>query len=376
MITMQRHILGALVRHHQLPQTALGAPFFDIPPDPGYAAQVAEWHDSLPAESRISPEALAVIAAPALVSDVRVFQGRNSLTRTWAMAAYSDKSGPFLLAASLGDGSGLKLEVVDSRDTFSDTLLTWLIAGGEPSEPEMKVQMSHSELAVLLAIMDLYSRAAFSAYITHAPVEDAYSASLITQSYKEAVAVDDPRWLLSFAGPVLDEDATRLDPNGVWAALQGLAQRGLVEIAGQDWKLTLPGQYVAESFHRRKVTIAIETVAANPDSTLGTHAAMLIRSDEPLWFIDLPPGGAATLTGVSVQGARDILDALFTPGAPAPPPRPAAPPLGTAPPAYGAPAAPPQPTPGTGAAMRFCPSCGNPLTAGMAFCMNCGARVG
>jgi len=102
MITLQGHVIGALVRHFQLAPGALGAPFYGPLSDAGYAAQVARWHESLPAASRLSPKALAVLAAPDLVSDVRVFQGHGSLIRTWVMARFAEKSGPFLLAAREG----------------------------------------------------------------------------------------------------------------------------------------------------------------------------------------------------------------------------------------------------------------------------------
>ena len=393
MITLQRHVIGALVRHFQLTPGALGAPFYGPLPDAGYAAQVAQWYESLPPASRLSPEAFAVLAAPDLVSDVRVFQGRGSLTRTWAMARLGEKPGPFLLAAPQGENGDLKIEVLDSSDAFSDTLLTWLIGGSEPSEPELNVRLTQPECAILLALADLYSRDAFSSYIAHRPVEDRYSQELIARAYHEAVTVDDPRWLLSFALPLLDDGMAHLDGGAVAQALQGLHRRGLIEPAGQDWKFTIPGEYVALSFHRRTVTVAVDTIAADVDGRLGTHAALLLRSDEPLWFINLPVEGEAALTGISLQAARDILDALFTPLAKAPLQRPPAPQTAAAPPPPPGPPAPPPysaaPAPPYAAQPPYagapyaappaggvCPACGQPVVAGAVFCGNCGARIG
>jgi len=376
MITLQRHVIGALVRHYQLTPGALGAPFYDLPPDPGYAAQVAQWYESLPLANRLAPEALAVLAAPDLVADVRVLQGRDSVTRTWAMAAFRDTPGPFLLTAPQGENGELKIEVLSSFDIFSDTILTWLVAGGEPSEPELNVRMTQEEMTVFLALADLYSRDAYSSYIAHRPVEDRYSQELIARAYHEAVTVDDPRWLLSFSLPLLDRGMAQLTDSAITQSLHGLARRGLIEPAGENWKFTLPGQYVVLSFHRRTVSVAVDTAAADPGGGMGTHAALLLRSDEPLWFIDLPAGGESTLTGVSVQAARAILDGILTPLAAAPAqhvfaPQPAPQPAAYTP-AYGAPAAPP-PQPETA---RFCLACGSQLAPGQAFCMNCGARIG
>jgi hypothetical protein len=395
MITMQRHVIGALVRHYQLTPGAIGVPFYDLPPDDGYAAQVAQWYESLPPTHQLPREALNLLAAPDLVADVRIFQGRDSLIRTWVMTGFGAKAGLALLTAPQGENGALKITVQESPEVFADTVLTWLIAGSEPSEPELNVRLTHEELTLLLTLTDLYSRDAYSSYIAHRPVEEQYPNDLIARAYHEAVTVDDPRWLLSFALPLLDDRVGHLEEPSLAQALQGLARRGLIEPAGQNWKFTLPGQYVALSFHRRRVTVGIDTIAADADGRLGTHAAILLRSDEPLWFLSIPPGEEAVLTGVSVVAARQILDGLLTPQAPAPPYRAAAaqpqtvtpspagyapppPPPAPGPPSYAAgpaphSAQPPYATPGPS---RFCPSCGQPAVQGAVFCGNCGARVG
>ncbi|MCW5966702.1 MAG: zinc ribbon domain-containing protein [Bryobacterales bacterium] len=402
MMTFDRHVIGALVRHQQLAPGALGAPFYDVPPDPAYVQQVAQWHQAQPADAKLSPQALAVLATPDLVADIRSLTGRDSMLHTWALARADCQPGPILLMAPKGEeGKQLEIQLAPSREVLADTMLLWLVGAGAPSEPEMHVQMSHAELAVLFAFIDLYSRAKFSAFMAHRTQESSFDHRYITQAYQEGVNSQDPRWLLGLALPLLDEAARRLDGNGVWQCIHTLAQRRLLEAAGQEWKLTLPGEYLAESLHRRTVSVTIDTAAADGQGGLGTHAAMLIRADDPLWLIDLPPGGTAAVCGVSVQAARQVLDAVLTPAGRAPASRaaqPPQPPQAVAPhpatphhagtlPGYGAqhqggyPAQPGMAHPPVAApparphAAAVCPVCRQQIAPGTVFCGNCGARL-
>ncbi len=331
MITMHRQHIGALTRHLNHPEGALGAAFMDEPAGAGYVAQIAQWYASLPEAERIPPSVLRALAAPALVADVRAFLGRDTMIRTWAVCGDPSEQTLVLAAATGEDGEQLKLEWKQTREEFADSLLVWLLEGGETSEPEMKVEMSQAEYAVLLALCDLHSRAAFSAYLTHEPAPESYETRFIQQAYDEAVSVDDPRWLLSFAVPLLDEEACKLGAPQVEQALDQLARRGLIERAGAGVKWTVPGEYLAESLHRRQVMISLDTVASDPQGMLGTHAGLFIRSDQPLWYADIAGGGSVAITGVSLQAARSVLDAFFTPLGPPAPKRPA-PPAAPAPP--------------------------------------------
>lgn len=366
MLTLDRHVIGALVRHHQLVPGALGAAFYDLPPDPGYIQQVAQWHQAQPASAKLSAEALKILAAPDLVADIRALTGRDSMLHTWALSRVDFQPGPILLAAAAEQNEKqLKVQSYASREMLADTLLLWLVAAGEPSEPEMRVEMTHAEFAVLLAFIDLYSRAKYSAFIAHRTMETTFSHSFVYQAYDEALKAADPRWMLGFAMPLIDEAALHLDPQSFWQALQGLVQRRFLEASGQEFRFTVPGEFLAEALHRRTVSVAVDTAAAEPQGGLGTHGMMLVRSDEPLWFVDLPPGGKVTVCGVSMQAAREILDAVLTPVGRAPAARP---------PLQHPPAAPPPAASQPGVVQ--CRVCGQRQAAGAMFCGNCGSRFG
>lgn len=406
MMTIQRHVLGALVQRMRLTPGALAKAFLEEVTDAEYVKQVGEWWMGLPEEERIKLDAVAALARPALVADVKVIQGRDSMIRTWAISGEGDKPGPLVLAAAQGEDA-LKLERVETRDEYVDTLVTWLVAAGEPSEPEMKVEMAQAEFAALLAMTDLHSRTAYAAYLTHQPAASAYGEEAIAEVHKEGVELNDPRWLWSFCAPLLDEAAGRMDGAQLGQALEGLARRGLIERAGMEWKWTLPGEYLAESLHRRQVTIGLDTAGADEQGEAGTHAALIVRSDEPMWYVDIPGGGNVMVCGISMQGVREMLDVMLKPAGPvlearvaAPPPPPVPefapapeyqappppaefaagppppPPAGFAPPPPAGlpPGVPPPPPPMAGAA--YCPGCGVALAPGARFCGNCGMRLG
>jgi len=262
-------------------------------------------------------------------------------------------------------------------------------------------RLGQQHLAALLAWTDLEARATFVSLIAHQPRPEVFQAQDIADYCSRESNVPDPRWLLPFLAPLLDPAAITAAAQQTATVLQGLARRGLVEPRGAGWVWTLPGQFLSESFQRRTVTVAVDTAAAGPDGTLGRHACCLLRSDQPLWFMDIPPDGEVTLAGVSILDARKVLDTVLTPAekAPAwPPPRPqpvqypaVSPPVYAPAPEHAAPspsayaqtpqyATPPvqpvaAPAPRVGAQpMKYCPNCGQALPANAVFCGYCGAR--
>lgn len=417
MIRMQPYVIAALVRHYGLRRSALSGGLFDEMHDPAYAAQIGAWHESLPPDHRLPREHLAVLAAPDLLADVRIVHGIEKLTRFWLLARHGNGQG-CLLAAPQKEGE-LELKPAGGAEDVSDMVLLMLAAAGEPAEPEMNVRLTHAELAALVAWIDLDQRASFVARIAHEPRPESFSAETLAEYCAREAGVPDPRWLLAFFAPLLDRSSIPATAPQAAAALQGLARRGLAEPRGAGWAWTLPGQFLSETFQRRAVLAAIDTATAAPGGALGRHSACLLRSDQPLWLVDIPPDGEATLAGISLLDARKVLDALFTPlatapewraqqtpaYAAAPPPQPAyaaqpyaapyapqaaprpAPPPPPPLPGYAPQAAPyggPQPSPPYSAQPQYppaappvqnlCRNCRQPLPPGAAFCGLCGAR--
>ncbi len=408
---MQPYVAAALARHYGLRPSALSSGLFEEIEDAAYAAQIGAWYESLPEAGRLARGPLDTLIAPDLLADVRILHGAESLKRFLVLAR---QGGGCVLAAPLKDGE-LEIQSASGPGEVSDSILLMLAAAGEPTEPEMNVRLTQPELAALLAWIDLDARAAFVARIAHESRPESFTAEALAEYCAKEASIPDPRWLLPFFLPLLDRSAIPVAPPQAAAALQGLARRGLAEPRGQGWAWTLPGQFLSETFQRRTVLAAIDTAAAAPGGALGRHSACLLRSDQPLWLIDIPPDGDAALAGINILEARKILDALFSPLATAPgrraaqpatpayappPPSPAyapaaAPPYAPAQPYAAAPsypaavprpatpppvpqmppyAAPPQYAPPAPAAQNLCRNCRQPLPAGAVFCGFCGTR--
>lgn len=403
MIRLQTYVIAALVRHNGLRRSALSAALFEDIEDPAYSAQVAAWHDALPADRQLSRAALELLAAPDLLADVRILHGAERLTRFWVLAR---TGGSCLLAAPAGNQM-LDLQPVSGTAEAADSILSLLAAAGEPAEPQLHVRLAHGELAALAAAVDLDARASFLARMAHQPVPETFAAADLADYCAREGSSGDPRWLLPLLAPALAAGSVPDGEASASAALEGLARRGLIERRDGGWAWTLPGRFLSVSWQRRTVAACIQTAAAAPNGTLGRHSACLLRSDEPLWAIDIPPDAEAAIAGATLLDARCILDTLLTPvaaapawppapapqpawAAPPPPPAPPASPGAAFPPSAPTPAVAPQaaaappyaapvpsaPPPAAPPPVRYCRHCGQPLTPEAAYCGYCGARTG
>lgn len=375
MMTLQRPLVGALVRHLHLPVGAFGSAFVEMPEDSGYLRSVAGWWNSLRPADQTPRHVLATLAAPALVVDMRVMFGQESWIRSWALAGGASADAPWILAALRQETDEYQIRTLSSREEILGTLLRWIEGHAGLFVPEMKVKLAASELAVLMAVVDLYSRARYSAYINHGALSDRLPVEHVVRGYQEATTIADPRWLLSFADPFLPVFARGLEPDAIRQAVASLARRGLLQQAASSGEVSLtdPGRFLAESWHRRVCLVALDVAGADEEGNLGTHAGMFIRSDEPLWYCDIGSDGDATVMGADIDLTRRLLEALLTAGGV--PPLAADLPAGRSapvPPAQKASSPPPQPL--RAATPAFCAKCGSPLNPGMKFCGQCGAR--
>lgn len=365
MMTLQRPLAGALVKHLQLPVGAFGSAFIDTPEDAGYLSSVAQWWDSLRPADQTPRHILATLAAPALVVDLRVMFGQGSWIRSWALAGGTSADAPWILAALRQETDEYQIRSLSSREEMLGTLLQWIEGNAGIFMPEMKFKLTASELAVLMAVVDLYSRAHYSAYINHGAVSDRLPLEYVQRGYQEATTIADPRWLLSFSDPFLPAAARGLQPDAIARAVASLAGRGLLQQAAPSGEVSFtdPGRFLAESWHRRVCLIALDVAGADEKGNLGTHAGMFIRSDEPLWYCDIGADGDATVMGADMDLTRQLLEALLTAtGAP-----PLASDLLNQRPAPVSPAQQP-----AAAAPSFCAGCGSPLKAESRFCAVCG----
>lgn len=314
MITVQRSLAGALIRHLQLPVGVFGAALIKIPEDMAYIASVVQGWNSLKPEDRLSRTLLETLAAPTLVADLRVMLGQTSLIRVSALAGGIEPHAPWLLAGYHEDKDEFQVSQLEGREELLNTLYAWIEADAGIFVPEMKFEVSTAEYAVLLAIVDLYSRAHYSAFITHTVVADEFTVADIVKSYQEAVNIPDPRWLLSFCAPLLPDEASALQAEQVKQCLAGLTGKGLLQAAPSNaLSFTVPGLFLAESFHRRNCLVGLSVAGADETGMIGSHAGLFIRSDDPLWYCDIGSDNKVTVLGVDMNLVRQILEDLLTP---------------------------------------------------------------
>jgi hypothetical protein len=338
-IMLQRPAARKLVKALGLPVNVLGSAFLGT-------AEPADAAVSTP-EEPIPAEVLATLAAPALEAELRVIFGRKSLVRSWALASGAADDAAWLLAGYDDGVDSYTLRVLTDRGELLDTLVTWIEGNAGLWVPEMKFALPVAELAVWLAVVDLYSRAHYSAYLTHEAVGDRLWAEHIVRVYQDAATVEDPRWLLPFARPLLPKSACALSPDEVHSAAAALVRRGLLrkEEDSEGFSFSEPGLLLAESWHRRSCLIALKVAGADRDGKVGSHGGLFIRCDEPLWYCDIGADGNAVVCGADMLLTRRLLESLLTP--------------------EGAPAL---------VGECYCTACGKPLSVSAKFCRYCGFR--
>jgi hypothetical protein len=384
-IVIPRPATGALVRHLGLTLGSLGSALVEFHPDAGYNAAITQWWSSLPPGKRIPREVVAALAAPTVVAEIRVLFQKSTLYRTWALTGGLAPNSPWVLIAHREAQNEYQVQPVPDRETLVNTLFAYLESGAPVWETKMRFKLPAPEFALLLALVDLYSRGQYASLITHTVPIANYSLADVQQAYQNATQFPDLRYLFPFAEALLPEAARQLAPPEVQALTGKLVEHGLLRADAGGFAWTEPGRFLAESLHRRTCALLIDAAGATAEGAVGSQGSLFVRSDQPLWYCDIQRGAPANavLAGVTADLARSLLDEILQPvGVPpshaelearkaamaAPPPPPVA-----APPYSQAPSTPPPPA---GASTFFCRNCGANLAPGARFCVGCGSPTG
>ena len=385
-LTIPRPAAGALAKHLGLALGSLGAPFIQASEDAANNASVIQWWNSLGPTQRNLREALAILAAPVVVADIRSLFQKSSLIRTCALTGSLESHAPWVLLAHHEAADEYEIQQLLDRQTLVNTLFAYLESGVPVWEAEMRFQLSAAEFAVLFAMSDLYSGTQFASLITHTVAPSRYTLDNVQKAYLNATQIPDQRYLFPFAASMLPDAARRLAPDAVQACAGKLVERGLLIANGDGFCWTEPGRFLAESLHRRTCTLSIDAAGANEAGMVGTQCSLFVRSDQPLWYFDMGRATAKDIVtaGVSSETARSLIDEILKPiGRPpsqsdieafkaAAATRPAAP-IPPAPRAAAAPAPPAPPAPA--AAASACPKCGKAVSSNAKFCKSCGANL-
>jgi hypothetical protein len=349
------------------------APLFDYPQASAGTAQAAgAWWQGLKEEQQHTyRSALAAIASPMLILDIGINSRNERLTNTHAVVPSMRWNDPIFLLASEQDKAQFRLEYLRQADLFTNTLLLYLAGGAPVYEMEMKFEITVTDFAVLLAIVDLRQKLRFRALLDHDVFPASFPAGDIASAVADGFAFPDPRWLLPFSLPVLHLRPESLPAASVRQSLENLEKTGLIRKSSDTVTLTEPGERFAESAAARTSSIGIDVYGIDATGNHGRQSVLLIRGDLFLWYAGVGGTRADTIvvTCISLDQAEKLLQELFTPVA-APKPVASAVPAAPAMAQTAAPQA-----PAAGPAKHFCPSCGTPLKAGKKFCNNCGAKI-
>ncbi|MCX6621730.1 MAG: zinc ribbon domain-containing protein [Acidobacteria bacterium] len=385
-IMIPRQATGALVQHLGLTLGSLGSALIDFHPDAGYNSAIVQWWTSLAPRQRIPREVLATLAAPTAVAEIRVIFQKSSLFRTWAMTGGLAPNSQWVLVAHHEAKDEYQVQQLPDRQTLVNTLFAYLESGVPVWEAQMRFRLPAAEFAVLLALLDLYSRGQYASLITHAVAPASYSFADVQQAYQNATEFPDLRYLFPFAEALLPDVARQLTPSDVQALTGKLVEHGLLKVGADGFAWTDPGRFLAESLHRRTCALLIDAAGATAKGAVGSQGSLFVRSDQPLWYFDIERGATphAVVAGVTADLARSLLDEILQPVG-VPPShsevqarraamaahRPL--PIVAAPPYY---QAPPTHQPQAGASSPFCRNCGVNLPPGVRFCVGCGSPTG
>ena len=185
------------------------------------------------------------------------------------------------------------------------------------------------------------------AMMEHEPVPTELKTEAILKSIEDGHQYGDPRWLLPFALPSL-QDMQVPDLNTLNHSLYDLGKMGIISIT-EDYTtvtLTAPSELLADELRERPVSIRVTNLGFSYDGTPAGMSSIFIRGENLVWFINIggETGKTATWAAVELEQVAEILDELFTP-------------VGT-PPSI-SPEVAPQSSAGSA---PMCPKCGKPAT--------------
>ena len=155
----------------------------------------------------------------------------------------------------------------------------------------------------------------------HDIVPSEFKTEDVPKSIEDGHTYGDPRWMLPFALPVL-QDAAVPDQNTLNYSLYDLGKTGIFNINNYYQVLTLaePSELLCKEMLSRQATIRITNLGFTTDGKPAGMTSLFVRSKNLIWYVNIggEEGKTATWASVDFDKAGDILNELFTPvGAPA-----------------------------------------------------------
>lgn len=290
--------------------------------------------------------ALTAIAAPALISQISIMRGNEKMIGTTLVQESSRPDDPCFLVGEDEAGENLRIRRLRAPEVMSGTLINYLDSNMELGVADINFTTEIDDFHTLLGVLDLYRRQYYQAMMEHDPVPTEFKTADILKSIEDSHQYGDPRWLLPFALPSL-QDMQVPDLNTLNHSLYDLGKMGIISIT-EDYstvKLVAPSELLADELRERPVSIRVTNLGFSYDGTPAGMSSIFLRGENLVWFINIggETGTTATWAAVELEQVAEILAELFTP--------------------VGAPPITASATPqSSGDAAPMCPKCGKPAT--------------
>ncbi|MBT4422979.1 hypothetical protein HOC87_01325 [Candidatus Bathyarchaeota archaeon] len=270
------------------------------------------WNNQTPENEHTLREILQIMAAPSHLAYMTVCISDTMIQE--ANAAFSSPllTEPAVIVGEAPEGDNYEVKHMVEGNVFANTIMMYLDAHSDIATTDLAVEMSHLDLAVLLATVDLYKRKHMLSLMEHLEVDDILTYDDIDKSLQNSLISNDPRWVTSF---VLDYlGINEVESASVYDSAQNLFTQGWMRMSEDQkaFSFTDHGILLAESIRNKVNTVGLRTLASTMEGKVGSNKLVFIRGSQLLWFIEIQPQ-KAVLTSINLDQAVEIVTSVLTP---------------------------------------------------------------
>jgi len=313
-----KNIVNALIDNFGIIRNKLSE-VLELPPATTNEHASGWWKQQSGDDQIVLRAALTAIAAPSMISQISILKGDEQLIQTtMAQESMRVKDPCFLIGE---EGENIKIRRLRDPETMTNTIQLYLDAGIEMGQLDFNLTTEIDDFHTFLGILDLYRREYYQALMEHETAPAEFKTENVRKSIEDGHMYGDPRWMLPFALPVL-QDAVVPDQNTLNYSLYDLGKTGIFKISSDYAVLTLadPSELLCKEMLSRPATIRITNLGFTTDGKPAGMTSLFVRSKNLIWYVNIggETGKTATWASVDFDKAGDILNELFAPvGAPA-----------------------------------------------------------
>ncbi|MFH1180582.1 MAG: hypothetical protein V1710_09485 [Candidatus Bathyarchaeota archaeon] len=314
-----KNIVNALIDNFKLIRNKLSE-VLDLPASTTPEHAVGWWQKQSGDDQIILRAALTAMAAPAMISQISIMRENEKLISTTLAQESMRVEDPCFLIGEDPSGEYVRVRRFRGPDIMTGTMLMYLDSEMELGVADFNFTTEIDDFHTLLGFLDLYRRQYYQALMEHEQTPTEFKTVDIRNSLEDGHTYGDPRWLLPFTLPAL-QDATIPDQNTLNYSLYDLGKTGIISITSDysTVSLTDPSELLCSEMLNRPATIRVTNLGFTKNGTPASMSSLFIRSKNLVWYVNIggETGGTATWAVVNLDKAADLMKELFTPvGAP------------------------------------------------------------